>query len=103
MLKKYGYAVVGATNFAMNKTKDLAGRTWGFVTRTGRKDTMQVYQNMVERGEDLVSRIRRSAPAKRAANQTKVARSQVKAAVTSVRKAVGAQGEAVKASAKKVS
>ena len=52
-------------------------------------------QRVAKRGEKLVTRVRKSAPSKRAAAQTKSARARIKAAATSVRKAAEANIEAV--------
>ncbi|MGH2683072.1 MAG: hypothetical protein ACRDIX_07550 [Actinomycetota bacterium] len=69
---------------------------------TSRRWVTKRYTSWAKRGERLATQMTKSAPAKRAADQTKQARSQVKAATTSIRKAVGAQAEAAKTAAKKV-
>lgn len=67
-----------------------------------RKRSAKEYAELAERGEKLVGTIRRSAPAKRAAEQTKAAKSKVKAASTSVAKAAHTQVEAVSSAAEKI-
>lgn len=69
---------------------------------TGRKRLSKTYGQLAKRGEKLVKRISRSAPAKRAIEQTKNARSRVKAAATSIRKAAQADAEAAKAAVETV-
>ena len=59
------------------------------------KRASKTYTDYSKRGEKLVTRIRKSAPSKRAVEQTKSARARIKAAATSVRKAAGANIEAV--------
>ena len=59
------------------------------------KRASKTYTDFSKRGEKLVTRIRKSAPSKRAIEQTKSARARIKAAATSVRKAAEANIEAV--------
>ena len=104
------YASIGAGSFLAEKARDAAG--WvrdystpeGFRTfwRSRRKRAEKAYADLAIRGRKLADGIQRSAPVKRAEEQTKVAQRQVKAASTSVRKALGANVEATKAAAKKV-
>jgi hypothetical protein len=89
------YAVVGAGDFAIDKVKDAG--------KFDRKKTEKLYKDFVKRGRTLSTKIRNSAPSKRAVAQTKTARSQVKAAATSVGKAVGANAKATRSAASKAS
>ncbi len=72
-------------------------------TATGTRNRVaNNYTDLTKRGERLVKRVQRSAPTKRAVEQTRTARSRVKAAATSVRNAAKADVEAVSAAAEKV-
>lgn len=112
-LRKPFYALVGAGDAALQTGKSLVtqarrvkpqevGQRLSASADTSFKWFTKRYTKWAKRGERLTNQIGSSAPAKRAAAQTKQARSQVKAASTSIRKAVGAQGDAVKSAAKKV-
>ena len=59
------------------------------------KRASKTYTDYSKRGEKLVTRISKSAPKKRAVEQTKSARARIKAAATSVRKAAESNIEAV--------
>jgi hypothetical protein len=74
------YAVVGAGDFTLQKVRDLS--------RIDVKGSQRIYNDFVERGKSLSTKVRNSAPTKQAIEQTKSARSQVKAAATSVGKAI---------------
>jgi hypothetical protein len=67
-----------------------------------RKDAEKEFDAYAERGRSVYESVRRSAPTRRAVEQSKAARSQVKAATTSVRKALGQSVEAVEAAADKI-
>jgi len=67
-----------------------------------RKRATKALNDLSKRGEKLVKRISKSAPTKRALEQTKAARSRVKAAATSVRKAAKADAKAVTSAAETV-
>jgi transposase len=112
-LRKPFYALIGAGEAAVEAGKALLTRARGVKPEevqhrlsasatTSRKWVTKRYTSWEKRGERLAKQISKSAPAKRAADQTKQARSQVKAAATSIRKAVGAQADAAKSTAKKV-
>lgn len=112
-LRKPFYALIGAGDAAIQAGKSLVKKARGvkpqevqerLVTSadTSFRWVTKRYASWARRGQRLTNQVGNSAPAKRAAQQTKQARSQVKAATTSIRKAVGAQGDAVKSAAKKV-
>lgn len=84
-LKKAPYAVIGTGEFAVEKARSLLGKA----RSTGRTDIEKAYEDLANRGEGLVKRIRRSKPAKRAADGTRQATRQLKGAATSIRKAFG--------------
>ena len=88
------YAVVGAGDFALDKVK-------GVTRYADRKQTEKLYKDFVKRGRTLSTKIRNSAPTKKAVSQTKTARTQVKAAATSVGKAVRANAKATRTAASK--
>ena len=111
--RKPFYALIGAGDAAVASGKALLNKARGVQPEkvrqqlsasadTSRRWVTKRYASWAKRGERLATQISNSAPAKRAATQTKQARSQVKAAATGVRKAVGAQTEAAKTAAKKV-
>jgi hypothetical protein len=111
--RKPFYALIGAGDAAVESGKALWNRARGVQPEkvrqrisasadTSRRWVTKRYASWAKRGERLSTQVSNSAPAKRAAAQTKQARSQVKAAATSVRKAVGAQTDAAKSAAKKV-
>jgi superfamily II RNA helicase len=79
------YALVGAGDFTVQKVKDLS--------QIDAKSSQEIYEDFVKRGKSLSTKVRNSAPTKRAIEQTRTAQTQVKAAATSVGKAVklGAQ------------
>jgi len=62
----------------------------------------RTYNQLAKRGQTLITRVKRSAPAKRAAEQTRTAQRQVKTAAKSVRKAASTTVEATVATAQKV-
>jgi len=104
----YVYVPLGATKVAFEKSKEISEKAWK-TAQTRRASAAKAYQDLAERGEKLVTSIRRSVYTKRAAEQTKVARQQVQAvgkqfqkAATSVRKAAGSSAEAGKAAVRKV-
>ena len=104
---KYAVNVaLGTGDFVVEKAKELAGNLRQFDPRTFWSERQQqlfsAYDELAKRGETLRKSITRSAPAKRAIDQTKVARTQVKAASTSVKKAFEAGAETAKTAAKKV-
>ena len=88
------YAVVGAGDFTIEKVKSAR-------EIVDPKRTQKVYADFVQRGRNLSGRIGKSAPTKKAAEQTRVARSQAKAAATSVGKAVRANAKAARSAASK--
>jgi transposase len=111
--RKPFYALIGAGEAAIETGKTLVNRARGVKpeqvreglstsANTSRRWINKRYTSWAKRGQRLSTQVGKSAPAKRAAAQTKQARSQVKAAATSIRKAVGAQADAAKTAAKKV-
>ena len=60
------------------------------------------YSEFANRGEKLVSSIRKDPETQEAVGQAKTAKSQVKAARTSVKKAVDEAGDAVEAAGNKI-
>jgi hypothetical protein len=102
LLDYYVYAPLGAGQLAVEKTKELAGKAAG-AARRQRKGFVKTYTQLADRGEKLVTSVRKSAYTRRAANQIKVARTQIKGAATSVRKAADSTATATKAAAKKAS
>jgi translation initiation factor 2 alpha subunit (eIF-2alpha) len=97
----YVYAPLGAGQLLLEKSREFSGKAFEFA-QSQREDWVKSYQDLAKRGEKLVVSIRRSAPTRRAIDQTKVARSQVKAATTTVRKAATTAAEATRQAAKKV-
>jgi len=89
--QEFLYAVVGAGDFAVEKARAL----------TERKNTTKTYEDLVGRGRTLSAKIKRSAPTKRAIEQTRNARSQARAAATSATKAVRANARAARSAATK--
>ena len=77
-----------------DRLRTVPAKTQELVTET-RKRSVKELDQLAERGEKLVSTIKRSQPAKKATAQTKSAKSKVKAASTSVAKAVEATTDAV--------
>ncbi|MBI4259907.1 MAG: hypothetical protein HY658_05020 [Actinobacteria bacterium] len=105
------YAGLGAGQLALEKARGAADWMRDYATPSGfraywskRADrAAKTYSSLAVRGRKLARSMAKSAPAKRAGEQTKVARTQIKAAATSVRKALGANVEVGKSAAKKVS
>ncbi|MBA3729021.1 MAG: hypothetical protein H0W94_07470 [Actinobacteria bacterium] len=62
----------------------------------------RMYRDLADRGERIVSGVRRSAPTRRAVDQVGSARSRVKAAVTSVGRVVEATAAASRNAARKI-
>ncbi|HVF04742.1 MAG TPA: hypothetical protein VNA20_07880 [Frankiaceae bacterium] len=81
--------------------KDLRGDVEGRATSVTGK-AFQAYGELVERGQKLVTSIRRSSATEQAEAQIKIARSQAKAAATSATKAAKATAKAVDKAADKV-
>lgn len=97
----YVYAPLGATQVAIEKSRELTGMAWKAMQ--GSLETLnRTYRDLADRGEKVAKSIQRSAYTRRAIEQSKVASRQVKAAATSVRKAVDSGTEATKAAARKV-
>jgi hypothetical protein len=84
-IKKAPYAALGTGQFAFEKAQAALGKARG----TGRSDFEGAYDSLARRGEQLVNRLQRSKPAKRAAEGTRQATRQLKGAATSIRKALG--------------
>ncbi|MGH2724239.1 MAG: hypothetical protein ACRDI0_08215 [Actinomycetota bacterium] len=82
-IKKAFHAVLGSGDFAVEKSKELAD--------AARRNSVRAYADLAGRGERVANRVRRTKPAKRAAEGTRQAARQVKGAYTSIRKAVGAE------------
>jgi hypothetical protein len=87
-LKKAPYAALGTGQLAFEKAQALVDRA-----RSARgpstKDVGKAYDDLARRGEQLVNRIQRSRPARRASEGTRQATRQIKGAATSIRKALG--------------
>ena len=92
-LRRAFHAAIGSGDFTVEKSKDLA--------EAARRNTSRAYADLAGRGERVVNRIRRTRPAKRAAEGTRQATRQIKGAYTSIRKALGATEP--KATARKAS
>ena len=94
-------AAVSFPKAATKRAGELISNVQSFAT--GRSKQVQTtYTDLAKRGEKLVKRVSKSAPAKKAVEQTRSARSRVKAAATSIRKAADADVEAVKEAASTV-
>lgn len=92
--KRALYAGVGASAIAVERVRDFPKRVIDLPSQISK-----TYGDLTSRGEKVVKRVSRSAPTKRAIEQTKVARSRVKAAATTIRKVGRTNGETVEASA----
>jgi hypothetical protein len=95
-LKKAPYAALGTGHLAFEKAQAALDKARG----TGRSDFVGAYDSLSKRGEQLVSRIQRSKPAKRAAEGTRQASRQLKGAATSIRKALGLEEQGASTSRK---
>ncbi len=100
------HAALGLGDLAVEKTRGFAGglRDFDFqkfATTRQRKFT-KTYNGLVKRGAALTSGVKRSAPVKRASEETKVARRQVKTAARRVKKAAVANATAVRTAVEKV-
>ncbi len=84
-IKKAPYAALGTGQLAFEKAQAALGKARG----SGRSDFEGAYDSLARRGEQLVNRIQRSKPAKRAAEGTRQATRQIRGAATSIRKALG--------------
>jgi hypothetical protein len=84
-LKKAPYAALGTGQIAMEKTQAIVDKA----RSTSRNDLEKGFESLTRRGEHVVTSIRRSKPAKRAAEGTRQASRQIKGAATSIRKALG--------------
>jgi hypothetical protein len=87
-LKKAPYAALGTGHLALEKVQALVDRARSVRGPSG-KDVGKAYDDLARRGEQLVNRIQRSKPARRASEGTRQATRQVKGAATSLRKALG--------------
>jgi heparin binding hemagglutinin HbhA len=105
-------AVVGAGDLAVENIKELptqvvaqattfVPRTTALVTELPNK-AFSLYGELVERGQKLVTSIRRSSATQQAEAQIKVAKSQAKAATTSATKAAKATAKAMDKAADKI-
>ena len=113
------YAVAGAADLAVSTLRHLPAEAAKLRARLPGQ-AVRTYDELVRRGESLVTGVRRSRPTRQAADATRTAvsrtkaansrvrrstrttRSSVKAAGTSARKAAAADTRAVKAAATKV-
>ena len=110
--RKPFYAVVGAGDLAVEKTKDLPGDVVAKATTVVPRTTAMVvelpgklgavYGDLVERGQKLFGSIRRQPATQVAVAQVKTARSQAKGAATSATKAARATIKAVDDAAEKI-
>jgi hypothetical protein len=109
------YALAGVGDLAVENIKELptqvVAKATSLVTLPAKvkdlgadltRNATENYGELVERGQKLVSSIRRSSATQQAEAQIKVARSQAKAATTSATKAVKATAKAVDKAAEKV-
>ncbi len=78
-LKKATFALIGTAEFAVEKGRELA-KAAGSRARDGRKDLESFYRDASKRGERLVTRVRRSRAADRAAAGAKPEAKDVKKA-----------------------
>jgi hypothetical protein len=99
-------AALGLGDLAVEKTKELAGGIRDFdvqkFTATRQRRLIKFYNGLVKRGAALMSGVKRSAPVKRASEETKGARRQVKTAARRVKKAATANATAVRTAVEKV-
>lgn len=79
------YAVVGAGDFAVQKAKNVR-------KLADRKVSQKYYKDFVKRGRTLATKVKNTAPAKRALEGTEVARRRFKSATANVTKAVRRDG-----------
>lgn len=114
--RKPFYALAGVGDLAVENIKELptqvVAKATSLVTELPSKvrdlsgdltrNATENYGELVERGQKLVSSIRRSSATQQAEAQIKVARSQAKAATTSATKAVKATAKAVDNAAEKI-
>ena len=66
--QKYFYAVVGAGELLVEKTRELTQKGIK-VADARRKDAVKLYDEMAERGEKLTGKVKKSRPGKRVAEQ----------------------------------
>jgi hypothetical protein len=108
------YALAGMGDLAVENIKEIptqVAKATAMVTELPAKvmglreitrNVGENYGELVERGQKLVTSIRRSSATQQAEAQIKVARSQAKAATTSATKAVKATAKAVDKASEKV-
>jgi hypothetical protein len=87
-LKKAPYAALGTSQSAFEKVQALVDRARS-VRGPSSKDVGKAYDDLARRGEQLLNRVQRSKPARRASEGTRQASRQLKGAATSLRKALG--------------
>jgi hypothetical protein len=100
------HAALGLGDLAVEKTREFAGGLRGFDVQrfatTRQRKLTRTYKGLVKRGAALTSGVKRSAPVKRASEETKVAQRQVKTAARRVKKAAVANAAAVRTAVEKV-
>jgi hypothetical protein len=100
------HAALGLGDLTVEKTKEFAGGIRGFdfqkFAATRQRKCTRTYKGLVKRGAALTSGVKRSAPVKRASEETTVARRQVKTAARRVKKAAVANATAVRTAVEKV-
>lgn len=95
------YAPIGAGQLVMEKAREVPDVV-GQMASDPRGRMIRMYRDLADRGERIVSGVRRSAPTRRAVDQAGSARSRVKAAVTSVGRAVEATAAVSRNAARKI-
>ncbi len=95
------FAVVGAGDLAVENIKELPTQVVA-ISATLPGKAFELYGDLVQRGQKLVSTIRRSSATQQAEAQIKVAKAQAKAATTSATKAAKATAKAVDTAASKI-
>ncbi|MBA3551718.1 MAG: hypothetical protein H0W27_02455 [Actinobacteria bacterium] len=100
-IRPFVYAPIGAGQLVMEKAREVPDVV-GQMASDPRGRMIRMYRDLTDRGERIVSGVRRSAPTRRAVNQAGSARSRVKAAVTSVGRAVEATAAVSRNAARKI-
>lgn len=100
-IRPFVYAPIGAGQLVMEKAREVPDVV-GQMASDPRGRMIRMYRGLADRGERIVSGVRRSAPTRRAVDQAGSARSRVKAAVTSAGRAVEATAAATRDAARKI-
>ena len=103
------HAALGLGDLAVEKTRELAGGVRDFDVQkfqkfaaTRQRKLTRTYNGLVKRGAALTSGVKRSAPVKRASEETTAARRQVKTAARRMKKAAVANAQAARTAVEKV-